>query len=259
MGAYIQVEKSEGIATVTINNPPLNVLSSYVLRELDEAFAELAQDQEVTVVLFTGAGNKAFIAGADIKEFPQLIHNDNRKEYVMNLHQVFRRIEQFPKPTIALLNGMTLGGGCEVALTFDMRVAEEHVRIGLPEVNLGIFPGGGGTQRLPRLIGTSKAKEMMFTGEPVSAETAERIGLVNQVVASGEGLFAARELAKKIAKYSLQSLSRIKQAVSLGMERGLDEAIDLEADLFCEVFSTEDNKEGIQAFIEKRAPHFTNR
>lgn len=259
MGELVRVEKAEGIAVVTIDNPPLNVMSNQVVRELGETFAVLAEDAEVTVVVLTGAGSKAFMAGADIKEFPNLIQNDNRKDDVMIMHGVLRQIECLPKPTIAVLNGLTFGGGCELALTFDIRIAEAHAKIGLPEVNLGIFPGGGGTQRLPRLVGPAKAKEIMFTAEPLTAEEAARIGLVNHVVPTGEGLAAARILAQKIARFSLQPLKRIKQAVNQGMELGMEEAIDLEANLFCEVFQTEDAAEGIRAFIEKRPPHFKHR
>jgi enoyl-CoA hydratase len=259
MGEFVRFEKEEGIVVVTIDNPPMNVLSSQVVSELGEIFSIIAEDPEAVVVILTGAGNRAFMAGADIKEFPQLIESENKKEVVMRSHHVQNQIDFLPKPTIAVLNGITFGGGCELALTCDLRVAEAHAQIGLPEIKLGIFPGGGGTQRLPRLIGEAKAKELMYTGEPISAEEAERIGLVNQVVPSGEGMEAARKLAKKIAGYSLPALSRIKRAVDEGAERSLKEGIDREADLFTEVFQTEDAKEGVQAFIEKRAPRFKHR
>ncbi|MFJ7308882.1 enoyl-CoA hydratase [Peribacillus frigoritolerans] len=259
MEKLVRVEKRDGIATVIIDNPPMNVLSSQVTRELGEVFSLLAKDSEVVVVILTGAGNRAFMAGADIKEFPQWLERDDLKDINMGSHKVLNLIDDLPKPTIAMLNGITFGGGCELALTCDIRIAEAHVQIGLPEVKLGLFPGGGGTQRLPRLIGEAKAKELMFTGDPLTAEEALQIGLVNQVVQSGEGMEAARTLAKKIAGYSLQALSRIKQAVNQGMELPFEAAINQEADLFEEVFKTQDVREGVQAFIEKRSPQFNHR
>ena len=202
------------------------------------------------------------MAGADIKEFPTMMKmtQDELKQHLLQgSHRVFDLIESSPKPTIAVLNGYALGGGCELALSCDLRIAEEHAQLGLPEIKLGLFPGAGGTQRLPRLIGKSRAKELMYLGDPISAEEALRIGLVNKVVPKGEGLQAAQAMAEKIAGYSLQALSRIKKAVNEGMERSFHSAIELEADLFSEVFHTEDAKEGVQAFIEKRPAKFKHR
>jgi enoyl-CoA hydratase len=178
---------------------------------------------------------------------------------VMGSHEILNQIDQFNKPTIAVLNGMTFGGGCELALTCDIRIAEEHALVGLPEIKLGLFPGGGGTQRLPRLIGEARAKQLMYTGEPITAEKAERIGLINEVVPTGEGLNYGLKIAAKISKHSLQALSRIKKAVDDGMELSLEEGIEREAHLFTEVFRTEDIREGVQAFIEKRKPVFTHK
>jgi enoyl-CoA hydratase len=259
MGNLVTFEKREGIAIVTIDNPPLNVMCKQVVMELGETFSSLADDRETVVVILTGAGQKAFMAGADIKEFPQLIGQRGMKTSVMETHDVLNQIDFLPKPTIALLNGITFGGGCELALTCDLRIAEEHAQIGLPEIKLGLFPGGGGTQRLPRLIGEAKAKELMFTGDPISAQEAERIGLVNKTVPSGEGMEAALQLAKRISGYSLEALSRIKRAVDEGAEVSFPAAIEREAELFEEVFQTEDVREGVQAFIEKRKPVFSHR
>jgi enoyl-CoA hydratase len=256
MGQFVTVEKESKLAVITIKNPPLNVLSKKVFQELDEAFNEVEHDNEVIAVLLTADGERAFVAGADIKEFPQMMGNPEMKQDVMEGHKVLNHIGHFPKPTIVVLNGLTLGGGCELALAFDIRIAEEHVQIGLPEVSLGLFPGGGGTQRLPRLVGRAKAKEMMFTGETISAQEAERIGLVNQVVSKGKGMKEAKALALKMTQHSLQALSRIKKAVDEGLNRSLSEGIELEATLFEEVFQTEDVKEGVQAFLEKRKPAF---
>ncbi|WP_223596618.1 enoyl-CoA hydratase/isomerase family protein [Neobacillus bataviensis] len=259
MAQYITVEKENNIAIVTLNRPPLNVLSKQVFHELHLAFQELKDDLEVVAVLVTGAGNKAFAAGADIKEFPQMMGNPNMKQNVRNSHIALNFIDEFPKPTIAVLNGLTFGGGCELALACDIRIAEEHAQIGLPEIKLGLFPGGGGTQRLPRLVGEAKAKELMFTGDPISAQEAERIGLVNRIVPSGEGLTSSKELAKRISRHSLQALSRIKKSVDEGLNQSLTEGIELEASLFAEIFQTEDIKEGVQAFLEKRKPVFQHR
>ncbi|MDE5413878.1 enoyl-CoA hydratase [Alkalihalobacterium chitinilyticum] len=259
MGQLVSLKKEAGIGIVTIDNPPLNVLSQQVVTELNEVFTAIESDDEVVTVILTGAGNKAFMAGADIKEFPQSIGQPNMKENVMKTHEVLNHIDFLPKPTIAVLNGLTFGGGAELALTCDLRIAEEHSQLGLPEIKLGIFPGGGGTQRLPRLVGEAKAKELMFIGDPITAEEAEKIGLVNKVVPSGSGMEAAMAVAKKISGYSLQALSRIKKAVDEGTNMEFNAGIEREAELFAEVFQTEDVREGVQAFIEKRRPVFTHK
>nr|WP_263326647.1 enoyl-CoA hydratase [Neobacillus sp. Marseille-Q6967] len=261
MTKLVHLEKTGGIAVVTIDNPPMNVLSGQVVRELGEVFTDIANDSSVVVAILTGAGNRAFMAGADIKEFPSWLGlgKEELKEINMNSHKVLNFIDDLPKPTIAVLNGITFGGGCELALTCDIRIAEQHAKLGLPEVKLGLFPGGGGTQRLSRLIGPSKAKELMFLGDPITADEALSLGLVNKVAASGEGMQAALEMAKKMAGYSLQALSRIKKAVNEGVDTSFDAGIEIEADLFAEVFATEDVKEGVAAFIEKRSPSFKHR
>ncbi|WP_199256751.1 enoyl-CoA hydratase/isomerase family protein [Alteribacillus sp. YIM 98480] len=259
MAELVKLQKEDGIAVVTIDNPPLNVLSKQVTSDLKEITENIRQDDEIVCVILTGAGDKAFMAGADIKEFPELMGNPDMKNYVMNSHHMLQELEDLPKPTIALLNGMTFGGGCELALTCDMRIAEGHAQLGLPEVKLGLFPGGGGTQRLPRLVGTAKAKELMFSGEPINAEEAEKIGLVNKVVPSGKGMEMARQAASHLADQSLQALSRIKKAVNEGIEMNLPDGLEKEADLFVDIFQTEDVKEGVNAFIEKRKPNFKHR
>lgn len=259
MANEVSVVKEAGIAIVRIDNPPLNVLSHHIFLQLETTFDQLLHDDEVVVVILTTAGDRAFIAGADIKEFPQLMQDPQMKATVMETHRALMKLDQFPKPTIAVIDGLSLGGGTELALAFDIRIAEENAQIGLPEVKLGLFPGGGGTQRLPRVIGEAKAKEMMYTGEPISAEEAARVGLVNQVVATGEGLAAAKRMAEKIARHSLQSLARIKRAVDEGLEMSLEAGVEREADLFVEVFRTEDVQEGVKAFIERRTPTFRHR
>lgn len=256
MAELLSVTKQDGVATVVIDNPPMNVLSTRVTTELDDVFRELETDNTVISIILTGAGDRAFMAGADIKEFPE---RDKEKKEENSIHEVFNRIETIPKPTIALLNGFTLGGGLELALTCDIRIAEDHAKIGLPEVNLGLLPGGGGTQRLPRVVGSAKAKEIMFTGEAVLAEEAYKLGIVNKVVKQGEGKQAAEQLAQKLAKKSLQALSRIKKLVNEGKELPIQDGLKQEEALFKELFTTEDAKEGIKAFIEKRKPVFTHR
>lgn len=261
MSHLVQLTKEDGVATVTIVNPPMNVLSTHVAQALKEAFLQITDDPEVIAVIVTGNGDRAFMAGADIKEFPGWI--DLGKEEVRKIakanHEVFNLIENIQQPTIALLNGFTLGGGCELALACDIRIAEEHALLGLPEVNLGLFPGAGGTQRLPKLVGRAKAKEIMFLGEAISANESLSIGLVNQVVPKGEGIRAAKSMAQKIASQSLQSLSRIKRAVNEGADQPLNAALELELDLFTDIFGTEDVREGVQAFIEKRPAIFTHK
>lgn len=259
MTQVVHTETQDGYAVVTINNPPMNVISSQVFKELDQAFGELKEDSAVNAVIVTGQGDKVFAAGADIKEFPQLIGQPGLKANFLETHAILNRIDNFEKPVIAMLNGLTFGGGCEVALCCDIRIAEEHAQIGLPEITLGLFPGGGGTQRLPRLVGEAKAKELMFTGEAVTAAEAEKIGLVNRVAASGEGMEAARKMAKRIGRFSLPALSRIKRAVDEGLEMTIEQGTELEAGLFEEVFQTEDVQEGVKAFIEKRKPAFQNK
>lgn len=257
MAQLLSVEKSNGIATVFIDNPPMNVLSNQVISELNEVFSGLKSDEEVIAIILTGKGEKAFVAGADIKEFPE--RESTQPDHGPTVHEIFNMIENIPKPTIAVLNGYTLGGGLELALTCDIRIAEEHAQIGLPEVKLSLLPGAGGTQRLPRLIGPAKAKELLFTGDSLSANEAERIGIVNSVVPQGEGLAAGIKLAGKFARHSLQSLSRLKELVNVMDEKPWSESLALEEKLFEELFATEDAKEGINAFIEKRRPEFKHR
>ncbi|OFW75678.1 MAG: enoyl-CoA hydratase [Alicyclobacillus sp. RIFOXYA1_FULL_53_8] len=259
MSGEVTVSKENGLAVVVIDNPPLNVLSHTIFQQLHSVFTALERDDEAVVVLLTTAGTRAFIAGADIKEFPQLMGNTDMKSAVMATHDILAYIAAFPKPTIAVLDGLTYGGGCELALCCDLRIAEEQAQIALPEVKLGLFPGGGGTQRLPRLVGDAKAKEIMFTGEPISAVQAERIGLVNQIVPQGVGMEAAKQMGVKIAGYSLQSLSRIKKAVDEGADLRLQDGIEREADLFVEVFQSDDVREGVSAFLERRPPVFRHR
>ncbi|GAK07963.1 enoyl-CoA hydratase/isomerase family protein [Geomicrobium sp. JCM 19038] len=256
MYEVISLEKKGPIAIVTIDNPPMNPLNIQVRTELISMVRELEQDDDVVTLIIRGAGDKAFVAGADIKEFPQRL---KKQQQSPDQESVFEVVANTPKPTIAMLNGYTLGGGLELALACDLRVAEDHVKVGFPEIKLGLLPGGGGTQRLPKIVGPSKAKEIMFTGSQIEAEEALALGLVTEVVPKGEGMEKAELLATKISRHSLQALSRIKSCVNVGEEQPLSESLQYERQMFQELFSTEDAKEGISAFIEKRRPVFTHK
>ncbi|WP_413364308.1 enoyl-CoA hydratase [Lysinibacillus sp. 3P01SB] len=251
----------EGIATITINNPPMNILDADVVNGLLQVTSELRKHGETKIVILTGQGTRAFMAGGDIKSFPDLIGNGEEVAYRGSkfLQEPLDAIMNLPHPTICVLNGLALGGGCELSLSCDFRIAEEHVEIGLPEVKLGLFPGAGGTQRLPRLIGVSKAKELIFTGDPVPADKALEIGLVNEVVKTGEGLQAAYTLARKMSRHSAKALQYVKLAIDEGLNVSLEEGLEIEARYFGKVFQTEDVKEGVSAFIEKRQAVFRDR
>lgn len=257
----VKLRKENGVAIITIENGPMNVLSQEVIRQLGEVCDCIAEDSDVVVAIITGAGERAFMAGADIREFPGLMKLTEEEMIAGSIktHAVFNKFDFLNKPTIAALNGLAFGGGCELAMLCDIRIAEEQVLLGLPEIKLGLFPGGGGTQRLPRLVGEAKAKELMFLGEQIDARTAKEIGLVNQVVPKGEALQAAEKMAQTIAQRSLPALSLIKEAVDKGIELSLEEGVKLEAKLFAKVFQTEDIREGVAAFLEKRQANFQHR
>lgn len=255
----IRLDQEGPVALVTLTNPPLNVLHPQMAAELDACFTALADDPQVVVVLITGSGERAFCAGFDIKEFPQLLAPGGAARLTSILHASLGKIATLGKPTLAAINGLALGGGLEIALACDIRIAADNARLGLPEIKLGIFPGAGGTQRLPRLIGAGLAKALMYTGDPISANEAYRIGLVNHVVPAGEALHAARQLGNTIARRAGVALRSIQQAVDNGLEMTLEAGLQYEAELFANVFQTEDAREGIDAFINKRPPHFQHR
>lgn len=260
MADLVRVEVDGGVAVVTIDNPPMNVLSTEVGAALHTALMRLEQDGEVVAVVLCGQGERAFMAGADIREFPAALGQPGQAfALATKLHALMDLVDQFPKPVLAALHGFVLGGGMELALACDIRICDEDTRLGLPEINLGIFPGAGGTQRLPRLIGEARAKELIFTGTPIAADLAREWGLVNRVVAKGESLATTKELAAQIAQKSLPALTRIKRAIAGGRSLPLAAATLQEARLFDEVFQTADSLEGVTAFVEKRPPHFTHR
>ncbi|WP_315119419.1 short-chain-enoyl-CoA hydratase [uncultured Clostridium sp.] len=251
-------EKEGNIAVVTINRPKaLNALNSETLRELDVIIDNLADDEEVLAVILTGAG-KAFVAGADITEMKDLNTVQGRKFGLLG-NKVFRKLETLEKPVIAAVNGFALGGGCEISMACDIRIASQKAKFGQPEVGLGITPGFGGTQRLPRLVGTSMAKQLIFTGDIIGAEEALRVGLVNKIVEPEKLMDEAKEMAKKIAGNAPIAVKLCKAAINRGIQCDIDTGIAYEAEVFGECFSTEDQKEGMTAFVEKRDKCFKNR
>ncbi|MDD2501418.1 MAG: enoyl-CoA hydratase-related protein [Geobacter sp.] len=253
------VEIKDTIATVKVNRPSaMNAMTLTALQELDVVVQQLSASAEVRAVIITGAGEKAFIAGGDIAMLRALRPVEAR-ELALLAHGICNAIEQSPKPFIAAVNGYALGGGCELAMSCDIRIAAEHARFGQPEVNIGTLPGFGGSQRLPRLVGKGRALEMILTGDMIDAQEAWRIGLVNKVVPSTELMAAARSLAAKLAAKSQMALKLCKEVVTNGLEMDLQRACSYEADLFALSFATADQQEGMAAFLEKRAPHFTGR
>src|SRR5262245_59432008 len=254
----VLVEKRGQVAIITINRPDkLNALNIARRQDILAAFDQLERDEEVRVVVITGAGEKAFIAGADINEFAGMTAVAQRA--VMKGRRAFDAVEDFPKPVIAMINGFALGGGCELALACDIRIASTKARLGQPEIKLGIIPGGGGTQRLARLIGEGKAMELALTGDMISAEEALTLGLVNHVVAPENLEEKTFEIANKIAEMSPVALAMAKQSVKNAARLDLRAGLDAEVDLFALCFSSEDKEEGVRAFLEKRKPEFKGR
>lgn len=246
------------VAIITINRPEKRNALNIKMREEGAALLdELRNDDSVGVVIFTGAGDKAFIAGADIAEFAGRTANMQRE--VMLGRSLFTAVDTFPKPIIAMINGYCLGGGCELALACDIRIASETASFGQPEINLGIIPGGGGTQRLTRLVGEGRAMELILTGEIIDARTAYEIGLVNHVFPADQLEAKTLEMANRIAEKGPIALRLAKEAVKLASRSNLDEGLKREIDLFALCFATEDKDEGVAAFLEKRKPEFKGR
>src|SRR6476659_10015261 len=254
----ITVEKRNSVAVLTINRPDkLNALNKRVHSESVAALDELRRDDTVRVLVFTGAGEKSFVAGADISEFQDETPITQRD--LFHEKTLFNSIDTFPKPVIAMINGFCLGGGNELALACDLRVCSENAKCSQPEINLGLIPGGGGTQRLTRLIGEGRAMEIMLTGDMIDAQTAYNYGLVNHVYPAAELELKTMELAEKIAEKAPIALQLIKEAVKFASRSNLDEGLRREVDLFAICFTTEDKKEGVSAFLEKRKPEFKGR
>jgi len=253
------VETADAIATITLNRPRVhNALNATMLRELDETVTALAADSAIRVILLRGAGEKAFAAGADIGELAA-IEAANAIQFAERAQRIFRRIETLPKPVIAVINGHALGGGCELAMACTLRIAAETARIGQPEIRLGILPGYGGTQRLPRLVGRGAALKIMLTGQPIDAHEALRIGLVDEVLPAEHLELRAIELARTLAEQPPLAVAALLDAVNRGADLPLDQGVALEASLFARLCATEDMREGTRAFLEKRAPHCTGR
>ncbi|MEN8729304.1 MAG: enoyl-CoA hydratase-related protein [Desulfuromonadales bacterium] len=254
--AKLLLEKDAAIATITFNNPKaLNALTEETFSGMESLLDELETDTEIRVIILTGAGDKAFIAGGDISHLATLDANGARQFALLAQH-VIDRIETFPKPVIAAVNGYCLGGGNELAMGCDLRIAADSAKFGQPEVKLGIIPGFAGTQRLSRLVGKGRAKEMIYTGEMIDAAEACRIGLVNRVVAKDRLIEEAKALAMKMCDKSASAISLSKEAIDNGLEMDFARAARYEADLFGLSFTTADCKEGISAFLEKRPAKF---
>ncbi len=252
----ISVSINNRIATVTIERESkLNALNHQTLSELKTAFSDLQTNDQVGGVILTGSGSKAFAAGADISEIQNLSLNSGRS-FARFGQDVFNLIESLDKPVIALVNGFALGGGCELAMACHMRIASENARFGQPEVNLGLIPGYGGTQRLPRLIGRGRALELLLSGDMVSAQRAYEIGLVNKVVPADELEEAGTKLLSSILSKAPRAISHVLEAVNRGQELSLPDALHVEADYFGMSCATNDMKEGTSAFLERRKPEF---
>lgn len=246
------------VAIISFNRPEaLNALNKEVLEELEKVIDWLEGNSHIKVVILTGEG-KAFVAGADIAQMKDMSPGEARQFAVLG-QRVFRKIEKLEKPVIAAINGFALGGGCELAMGCDIRLASPKAKLGQPEVGLGITPGFAGTQRLSRLVGMSKAKELIFTGDPINAEEALRIGLVDRVTGEENLLEEAKNLANKIASKAFKAVKYSKAAINMGIQVDIDTGASIEADLFALCFATEDQKEGMNAFIEKRKPNFANK
>jgi enoyl-CoA hydratase len=255
----IRLETRDRIAYVTIDRTKvLNALNMATMSELRTAFTQLKEDRSVRVVILTGAGEKSFVAGADIREL-QKNNPVEAKEYTHRGQAVLELIENLGKPVIACINGFALGGGCEIAMACTMRLASENAKLGQPEVKLGIIPGYGGTQRLPRLVGKGIAMQLLLTGELITAQEAHRIGLVNEVVPSAQLIGRAEAIAQAIIGNAPLAIQYCLEAVNHGMEMTQQEGLYLEATLFAVCCATDDKKEGTTAFLEKRAANFAGR
>jgi len=255
----ILLEAKESVALITFNRPKaLNALSTELMNEFSCALYEIAENEDIRVLVLTGAGGKAFVAGADISELSRFTPLQ-AKFFTEKGQETIDRIQQLPIPVIAAVNGFALGGGCEIALACDFIYASDNAKLGLPEINLGLIPGFGGTQRLPRLIGTNMAKEMIYTGMMIGAEEARQIGLVNRVFPAVTLMDEAMKTAKAIASKGNVSIRAAKQAINHGMNADLATGCKYEIDAFALCFSSEDAREGTAAFIEKRKAVFSGR
>ena len=255
--AGIELTADGPVAVLTVDNPPLNLLTTAMRRRLARLAGDLGRRNDIRVVVLTGTGDRAFSAGSDVHEFPHDPDTGMRRARIEQ--DAYQRLQRLPQPVIAALRGHVLGGGLELALACDLRVADETARLGLPEIRLGIFPAGGGSQRLPRLIGAPRAKELMLLGEPIDAHEAQRLGLVNRVVPPGEALGAALDLARAIAEQPGLAVRAIKRAVDGGLEEGPERGEELEREQISRLYGSHDAREGVAAFLERRPPRFEHR
>lgn len=253
------LEKENGICILYMNRPKaLNAINEETLLELEQAIKMIAVDDEIKAIILTGAGDKAFVAGADIK-YMSTMDTIQSRNFAKLGQRVFRSLELMEKPVIAAINGFALGGGCELAMSADIRLASEKAKFGQPEVNLGVIPGYRGTQRLPRLVGEGRAKELIYTGSTIKAEEAYRIGLVNHVYPADQLMDEAKKLANKIMANAPKAISYSKTAIDRGMQVDIETGATIESDLFGLCFATADQKNGMQAFMNKEKPVFTGK
>lgn len=256
---WIAVETKDGVATLTLMNPPLNLVTLGLTRELDARLDALAADPTVRVLVVTGAGERAFCAGSDVTEFRNLTAPGEAVEKKMRQeNETYSKLDDFPKPTIAAVNGLAFGGGLELATCCDLIVCEEGTRLALPEIKLGVFPGSGGTVRVTRRIGEARAKEMIFFGEPIAADTALAWGLINRIAPKGETLKMAQAMAARLAERPNRALQIAKRAIDMAFDMTEDQAIAASLPLSDQVFTSNDCKEGVRAFFAKEPPRFTH-
>ncbi|MDH4209743.1 MAG: enoyl-CoA hydratase-related protein [Anaerolineae bacterium] len=256
---YVKVSVEDRVAILTIDNPPVNMISFPVMDDLQPTLNELFANDDVKAIIVTGGGQMVFVAGADINAILQLKTPAEAKAIVTQVHDLFQKIENSPKPIIAAINGHCLGAGNELAMSCHMRIANNRAMFGQPEIGLGIIPGFGGTQRLSRLVGKGKALELILTGDRITGAEAASIGLVNKAVPGTEVMKTAVGLAKKIVSYGRPAIAAAVQAVNEGMQVGLSEGLEIEANLFSSLMETDDMREGLTAFLEKRQPKFQDK
>jgi enoyl-CoA hydratase len=252
---YVEFERKEKLIILKLDNPPVNSLNLSLMDQLSETLAQIERDETIRVVIITGKG-KFFAAGGDIQELEKVSNSSEGVRLSEHIQSVFKKIETFPRPIIAAINGVCLGGGLELALACHLRIADEEVLLGLPEINLALIPGGGGTQRLSRLVGRAKAYEMILSGESVDAKEAYRIGLVNVVTPKGECMAHAEKYGQKVSRKAPPAIAAAVKAIQASRGGDGEEGMRKESDLFGHLFETPEKAEGLKAFLEKRKPNF---